>query len=231
LVRTTDLSITSYTHGFYNIPDYFTANRGQNLQVTSVGESYYSDTKKNNFYRLFTNVEMTDLRTITGFRWLGNKMKLKTLPKDCVLFAADGMIVGRSFFFDDLPNTITNIHPWVIVAKDKKITPQYKSVFLSVFLSYLKNIGYLEKIKDKSNGGGLKKSHVEKLIKVPKFPDNIQSDIAKLYYNNVVKLKPNATLDEHKIRNQELGIYQLNMEVLADVEKLSSLVDDIILNG
>ncbi len=172
LVRDTDRLITNYKGGFFHIPDFFKSNRGQNLQVTSIGESYYSDTLKNGFYRLFTNVEMTDMRTITGFRWLGNKNKLTTLPKDCVMLAADGMIVGRSFFFDAMPNTITNIHPWVITAKDKT-QPRYKSVFLSVFLSYLKNIGYLEKIKDKSNGGGLKKHHVEKQIKIPTFADNI----------------------------------------------------------
>jgi hypothetical protein len=98
LVRETNHRITNYKGGFFHIPDFFKANRGQNLQVTSIGESYYSDTQKSGFYRLFTNVEMTDLRTITGYRWLGNKRELAALPKNCVMLAADGMIVGRSFF-------------------------------------------------------------------------------------------------------------------------------------
>lgn len=230
LVRATNNLIENYNGGFFHIPDFFRANRGQNLQVTSIGESYYSDSEKAGFYRLFTNVEMTDQRTITGFRWLGNKRKLSTLPKNCVMLAADGMIVGRSFFFDELPNTITNIHPWVITAKDVK-SPRYKSVFLSIFLSYLKNIGYLEKIKDKSNGGGLKKNHVEKWIKVPKFSDAKQKEIAQHYYNALQPLPPTATLAEHRKRNAELGIYQLNMELLQKREELATLVRDIIVNG
>ncbi|HKI52604.1 MAG TPA: hypothetical protein VJ987_00660 [Anaerolineales bacterium] len=230
LVRETDHLIMNYKGGYYHIPDFFTANRGQNLQVSSIGESYYSDTPKNGFYRLFTNVEMTDLRTITGFRWLGNKRKLATLPENCVMLAADGMIVGRSFFFDKLPNTITNIHPWVITAKDKT-QPRYKSVFLSLFLSYLKNIGYLEKIKDKSNGGGLKANHVEKWIRIPLFPEGLQEQIASYYYNNVEPLDASATLAMQKERNSKQGIFQLNMEILAIRGELEALVSDIILNG
>ena len=63
------------------------------------------------------------------------------------MLAADGMIVGRAFFYDSMDNTITNIHPWIITAKDNNY-PIFKRVFLCLFLSYLKNIGYLEKIKD-----------------------------------------------------------------------------------
>ena len=118
----------------------------------------------------------------------------------------------------------------MITAKNKT-QPRYKTVFLSLFLSYLKNIGYLEKIKDKSNGGGLKKSHVEKLIKIPQFPDRIQEKIADIYYKIVKPTDTVVTLAEQKKRNAKLGIFQLNMEVLALREQLSNLVNDIILNG
>jgi hypothetical protein len=173
---------------------------------------------------------MTDLRTITGFRWLGNKKQLKVLPKNCVLLAADGMIVGRSFFFDELLNTITNIHPWVIAAKEKSL-PRFKTVFLSLFLSYLKNIGYLEKIKDKSNGGGLKKNHVEKWIKIPDFPDDLQEKIASFYYSGSTSLGSKVSLQEQKERNAKLGIFQLNMEILDLRKEWDTLVHEIILNG
>ena len=230
LVRETNYLIENYKNSYYRIPDYFKINRGQNLQVTAIGERYDSDTYKKGFYRIFTNIEMTDMRTITGFRWLGNKKSLTTLPQDCVMFAADGMIVGRSFFFDVLPNTITNIHPWVITSKNKS-QPRYKSVFLSLFLSYLKNIGYLEKIKDKSNGGGLKKNHINKWIKIPCFSDNIQEKIAAIYYQSAKPLDSSLTIKMHKKRNETLGIFQLNMEVLAMREKLAEMVSDIIISG
>ncbi|MHC1679295.1 MAG: hypothetical protein AB9886_02065 [Candidatus Cryosericum sp.] len=229
LVRKTDHRILHYRGGFYHIPERFKSARGQNLQVSSIGESYYSDTPKKGFYRLFTNIEMTDMRTIIGFRWLGNKRKLSTLPKNCVMLAADGT-VGRSFFFDEMPNTITNIHPWIITAKDES-QPRHQSVFLSLFISYLRNIGYLDKIMDKSNGGGLKKNHVEKWIKIPAFPDKIQQETARHYYNDARPLNDDSTLAQRKARNPDLGIFQLNMEVLALREHLSDAVRDIVLHG
>lgn len=229
LVRDTDCRIVNYVGGFYHIPDHFKASRGQNLQVSSIGESYYSNTPRKGFYRLFTTVEMTNMRTIKGFRWLGNKRKLSTLPKNCVMLAAKGT-VGRSVFFDEFPNTITNIDQWVITAKDKS-QPVYRTVFLSLFLSYLRNTGYLDKIKDKCNGGGLTKNAVGKWIKIPSFPDKAQEEVASYYYNNVPPLKDDATLAEQKARNADLGIFQLNMEILALRDHLSDTVREIVLNG
>jgi len=86
-------------------------------------------------------------------------------------------------------------------------------------------------IKDKSNGGGLKKSHVEKLIKIPLFPDYMQENISNHYFNDVRSLGDGAILTEQKKRNEGLGIFQLNMEVLALRERLADLVSDIIIIG
>jgi len=229
-VKDIDLQIANYKNGSLNIIDNFDYCRGQNLQISQIGESYYSKEKKDNFYRMFTNVEMQDNRTISGYRWLGNKNKLTTLPENAIMFAADGMIVGRSFFFEKMENTITNIHPWIITAKEKEY-PIYKRVFLSLFLSYLKNIGYLEKIKDKSNGGGLKKRHLDNYIKYPNFSDEKQKEISIEYYNKVDKnINLINYLEKNQKRNKELGIYQLNMEIFDLKEKLEDLIHKIVMD-
>lgn len=229
LVRKTDRSIVNYKGGYYHIPDYFRTKRGQNLQVTSISKSYYSDTPKIGFYRLFTTAEMTNERTITGFRWLGNRNRLSTLPKECVMLAAKGT-VGRSVFFDELPNTTTNIDQWIVTAKDSS-QPRYRTIFLSLFLSYLRNIGYLDKIKDKSNGGGLTKKPISKWIKIPSFPAKMQEEIAGYYYKVADPLGDDATLADQMARDANTGIFQLNMEVLALREHLLDVVKDIIFNG
>jgi hypothetical protein len=229
LVRQTDRSIVNYRGGYYHIPHCFRTKRGQNLQVTSIGKSYYSDTPKIGFYRLFTTAEMTNERTITGFRWLGNRNQLSTLPRECVMLAAKGT-VGRSIFLDELPNTTTNIDQWIITAKDSS-QPRYRTIFLSLFLSYLRNIGYLDKIKDKSNGGGLTKKPIDKWIKIPSFPAKIQEEIAGYYYRVVNPLDDDATLADQMARDANTGIFQLNMEVLALREHLLGVVKDIISNG
>tara|TARA_B100000674_G_C37948246_1_gene965988 strand:+ start:395 stop:1915 length:1521 start_codon:yes stop_codon:yes gene_type:complete len=230
-VKEIDFEINNFSLGFFYISDFFNYCRGQNLQVSQIGESFYSDTPKDNFYRMFTNVEMQNDRTISGYRWLGNKNKLTTLPDNTVMLAADGMIVGRAFFYDSMDNTITNIHPWIITAKDNNY-PIFKRVFLCLFLSYLKNIGYLEKIKDKSNGGGLKKEHLNKWIKIPNFPEQKQQEIAKLYYNKVdrnINSNLENYLEKEKLRNQEIGIFQLNMEIFTLREYLEKLVYKIVM--
>lgn len=229
-VKKIEFKIKNYTNGYYYMSEKFNYSRGQNLQVSQIGESIYSNIEKKNFYRMFTNIEMQDDRTISGFRWLGNKNNLSLLPDKAIMLAADGMIVGRSFFFDKMENTITNLHPWIIMPKDENM-PIYERVFLSVYLSYLKNIGYLNKIKDKSNGGGLKKNHLDKWIIIPKFDDTIKSQIALQYYNNCNKNKKltlDNYLDEEFKRNNVIGIYQLNMELFELRNKLEEVIDKLV---
>jgi len=231
-VREVEFITENYINWFSNISDNFNYCRWQNLQVSQIWESYYSNSPKKNFYRIFTNIEMQDNRTISWFRYIWNKNKLTTLPENWIMLAADWMIVWRSFFFDKMENTITNIHPWVITAI-KKDTEQYKSVFLSLYLSYLKNIWYLAKIKDKANWWWLKKIHLDKWIKIPNFPDLKQKEIAKEYYNKVEKncdLGFGDYLEKEKERNEKLWIFQLNMEIFELREVLENLVDKVVLD-
>lgn len=230
-VKRIEFKIKNYKNGYYYMGEKFNYSRGQNLQVSQIGESIYSNVKKDNFYRMFTNIEMQDDRTISGFRWLGNKNKLDLLPNKAILLAADGMIVGRSFFFDEMENTITNLHPWIIMPKDENM-PIYERAFLSIYLSYLKNIGYLNKIKDKSNGGGLKKNHLDKWIIIPKFDDEVKNQISQQYYNNSNKnigLTLDNYLEKEIKRNKSIGIYQLNMELFELRKKLEDTIDKLVL--
>ena len=229
-VKEIEFNIKNYENGYYYMGELFNYSRGQNLQVSQIGESIYSDTEKKNFYRMFTNIEMQDDRTISGFRWLGNKNKLTVLPDNSVMLAADGMIVGRSFFCGTMENTITNLHPWVITPKDESMLI-YERVFLSVYLSYLKNIGFLNKIKDKSNGGGLKKNHLDKWIVIPKIDNEIKKKTACEYYNEYDKnddLSLDNYLDKEIKRNNIVGIYQLNMELFSLREKLGEVIDKLV---
>ena len=222
-------SIELYKGGYFNLLDRYNANRGQNLQVSNIGISIYSNEKKNNFYRLITNVELTDDRTISTFRYLGNKNQLTLIPKNSIFLSADGS-VGRCIYIQDLGKTITNIHPWILISKDEE-TPVFENIFTAMFLGYLKTVGYYEKIKDKSNGGGIKLSHLENWIKIPDFPKELKKEIAFNYYNDVEKNKELSIenyLEKEKKRNNIIGIWQLNIELLNLKEQLEQLVNDIV---
>ena len=223
------LAIETYEHGYFQLLDRYNAKRGQNLQISNIGLSIYSSEPKPNFYRLVTNVEFTEERTISTFRYLGNKKDLTLIPKNSILLSADGS-VGRCIYVNDLGKTITNIHPWVITSKNKK-EEQYKSIFTAMFLGYLRTVGFYEKIQDKSNGGGIKLPHLQNWISIPNFPEELQKEIAKEYFNEVEgneNLSLENYLEKEKQRNSELGIWQLNMEVFELKEKLEKIISDIV---
>jgi len=224
-----DFLIKNYEGGYFSLLSKYSANRGQNLQISNIGDSIYSNIEKTNFYRLFTNVELTDKRTISSYRWLGNKNKLTLIPKKTIFLSADGT-VGRCIYIDDAGKSITNIHPWII-NKINKNDRDFEDILVSMFLGFLYTKKYYEKIKDKANGGGIKLNHLQKYLIIPNFPDSKQQKIAKEYYNKI-DCNQNLTLDNYleleKARNDQLGIFQLNMEIFTLREKLEDIIDKII---
>ena len=84
------------------------------------------------------------------------------------------------------------------------------------------------------SGGHLSPSYFDTYLRIPKFPDHIQSDIARLYHNPDQSQEVQPTLDEfleyHHSRNGELGIWDLHR----DIRNLrSTLMNtfDVILEG
>ncbi|AFI04550.1 hypothetical protein HCW_06450 [Helicobacter cetorum MIT 00-7128] len=224
-----DFLIRNYENGFFKLLSKYEANRGNNLAISIIGESIYSETQKDNFYRLFTNVELSNDRTISNYRWLGNKNKLKLIPPKTIFLSADGT-VGRCIYLNDMGYTITNYHPWNI-NRIRKTESEFEDVFVAMFLGFLYKKNFYEKIKDKANGGGIKLNHLERYIKIPNFPKYKQQEIAKEYYNPLGKnniLTLQNYLEKEKERNKNIGIFQLNMEVFELKERLSDLIHKII---
>lgn len=225
-----DFSVRNYNKGFYPLLKKYKATRWQNLQISNIGESIYSDVEKPNFYRLFTNVELTDSRTISSYRWLWNKNNLTLIPQKTIFLSADGT-VWRCIYISNPGNTITNIHPWNI-NRINPVKEEYEDILIAMFLGYLYKKSFFEKIKDKANGWGIKLNHLEKYIKIPNFPTDKQQEISGFYFNPVpenVDLDLKSYLTKEKVRNSKIWIFQLNMEVLELREKLEDLVDAIVM--
>jgi len=227
--RSIKQSVENYEHGFFKLLDKYNAKRGPNLAISVIGRSIYSDKVKDNFYRLITNVEFTEDRTISTYRYLGNKNDLPLIPKNCIMLSADGS-VGRCIYVEDLGESITNYHPWLITPNAEN-REQYKNIYTAMFLGYLRAVGFYEKIQDKSNGGGIKLPHLQNWISIPEFPKELQQKIANEYHNEVDQNK-NLTLATYlaaeKTRNGNLGIWQLNMELFTLRERLEKVISDIV---
>lgn len=75
---------------------------------------------------------------------------------------------------------------------------------------------YLDCVKSKANGGGLREEHISNVL-VPQFPDSVKKIINMHYFNN-------AEL------NIDKGIYQLNLEMFEQKAKLEKIIYDIVMN-
>ena len=221
-------SIQNYKFGYFKLLDKYNSKRGQNLQVSNIGDSYYSTKSKKGFYRLVTTMELSDNRTIHSYRYLGNKNKLSTVKTNSIMLSADGT-VGKSIFIGE-EHFISNIHQWILTGNSN--LPKHKIVFVSLFLQWLRNQNFYEYIKDKANGGAIKEPHLQKFLNIPKFPATIQNEISLNYYNDVARTNNSLTnyLSNELQRNKELGIWQLNMECFELKAKINKIVEKIVLN-
>jgi hypothetical protein len=77
--KRTVFEIQNYENGFQTINELgFTLSRGQNLQVSNIGESIYSTKKHPNFYTLMLPKFLSKYGTVDTIEYLGNPNKLKT---------------------------------------------------------------------------------------------------------------------------------------------------------
>lgn len=222
--------ITNYKHGYANYKELgFDIGRGQNLQLSNIGKSIYSDEPKSNFYRLMAPTDISEYRTVRQFRYLGNKKNLDLLKQGDVVFGAEGFCKGRVVILaDEVQRTISNIHGITFHHKQGDIT---RGIFLGCFLGYLRNIGLVDAIGAGGSGGSLAIGYFHH-VPFPKFPDHKQSEIARLYHNPAPPPTDKPTLDTfvdwHRRWNENLGIWELDREMKSLQRTLADAQEKII---
>lgn len=218
----------NYNKGFSSIEELdFSIKRGQNLQISCIGESYYSDYPKKGFVPLITSTNINFSRQILNISYIGNKKKLIEIQENDIMIAATGVNTGKTYIFPEkIKNTVSNINSFFLNYKDKTL-----SIFIGLFLSYLSQFDYCKKIGSQSNGGSILDKDVKK-FEIPNFPESKQQQIAQLYYNPLEKntgLDLENYLEREHARNSEVGIFQLNMEIFSLREQLEDLVHKIVM--
>jgi len=206
--------IENYAPGCATYEDLgFEISRGQNLQVSCIGKSFYSDEPRPGFYRLAAPSDLSEDRTVRQFRYLGNKKQLSLLRKGDVVFGAEGFCKGRVVILaDEMRRTITNIHGVIFHPKDGDIV---KGIFLGCFLGYLRDEGIVDAIGAGGSGGSLAIGYFHHVI-FPRFPRTVQESIAELYHNPASSPQRPCTLRNfvawHREWNDQLGIWELDRE-------------------
>lgn len=223
--------IQNYKNGFETISDLgFTLSRGQNLQVSNIGESIYSKKKYSNFYTLMLPKFLSKYGTVDKIEYLGNQNDLKTLQKGDLIFGAEGFEKGRSIvIIEEQSRVITNIHGITIQQKEHNVN---KAIFVKCCLDYFRDKGLIDLYAVGGNGGSLAQKYWD-IIPFPKFEEQKQKEIALLYHNLTITYPTNTFtlenfLEEDKKYNEQAGIFELDKTAKQLKEILNHAIDNII---
>lgn len=220
--------IFNYKKGAKSIDKWkFKIKRGQNLQVSQIGKSIYSDKLKENFYTLIRPTNFSEFGTVEKFEYLGNSKKLSLLEAGDIVFSAEGTI-GKCVLFDDpKKHWITNIHGIVLNKKDHNIK---ESAFVSCFLRFLRHWGILDYISVGGQGGSLAKKYWKDVL-IPNFSESKQQKISSLYYNQIDypdKLNLAKFITKDQKWNEQAGIIEIDKLIKQMKECLNSVLDKIV---
>ena len=115
----------------------------------------------------------------------------------------------------------TNIHGTMLYPIDNQ-TDIIKSIFLGLYLNYMRHKGILTKMSVGANGGSFAVGYWNNII-IPCVDEAFQKKLAKIY-DNKIQLKP-VVFDKENL--MEAGIYQLNNFLIKCKELLKKVCEDI----
>jgi type I restriction enzyme S subunit len=224
-----EFQLLNYSCGTNDIRNLgFDISRGQNLQVSCIGKSIYSEDKVEGFYTLIIPKNISVYGTPLKYGYLGSSKKLKTLKAGDIIFGAEGFEKGRSLvIFEDQDNTITNIHGITLNHSKRDVA---LSVFVKCFLDYLRQIGLIDLYAVGGNGGSLAQKYWD-VIPFPNFPDTKQKEIVNLYYKLVPQKNITRAGDYFEYDrnwNNNAGIFQIDESLKKTKEHLEFVINKII---
>lgn len=197
--------IENYKYGSSSFEELgYSITRGQNLQISNIGKSIYSDKPINyRFYQLILSNSITNNMSFRTEMFLGSKKNLKTIKYGDIIFTCRGNL-GRCFInCSSNNNIITNIDNVHISSDTQNID---NKVMVGCFLHYLREKEYLKNISIQGSGAdSFTKYHFD-MIKIPNFPKEIEKKLANLYCNNEVNDLAISNI-ENEIQNY--GIFYL----------------------
>lgn len=222
--------IQNYKGGYKAFQDFgFKLIRGNNLAISIIGKSVYSETDYPNFYKLLLPKNIDKYGTIIKREFLGNPNNLLRLKKGDIVFGAEGFEKGRSVIvFDESGKSITNFHGMTIRHESENLNT---TIYFKCLLDYLRNKGLIDLYATGGNGGSLSQSYWN-TIPFPVFGDEKQKEIISLYHNPDSNYQTNRfTLDnfleQDNSFNETAGIYELDKTAKQLKEILNKAIDDI----
>lgn len=210
--------VTNYKNSFFNIPE-------KSIRPGKTPEDYfYTNYKADNTFEWVTPKNLSQRRLIFK-TYLHTKQKPVT--KKYSLIFSGIRYVGNCFFVESDKEPIYCNQNTLVINYSDKIEEQ-----LYILCYFSSQIG--KKLQLMQRVFGIVPILYSKdfaKIPIPKLPSEIQKEISKEYYHQTDTNKALSLaeyLDKEKVRNSNLGIFQLNTEILELKEKLATIIDKII---
>ena len=215
-------NIENYKNGFTNLEGFgFKTQRGPSLQVRDLGRSIQTSTYRKGYSILIYPSDISSSGYIEKVTYLGARNPIWYLSEKYILFASEGTI-GKTFVIcDDTMHFTTNIHGTMIYPRDISTDIKY-SIFLGLYLNWLRSNEVLLKLSVGANGGSFAVGYWDNIL-IPKVDECFMDNLAILY-NNDIELNP-AEFNLDVLR--KAGIYQLNSFLIKCKALLNRLCNDI----
>lgn len=215
-------NVVNYKNGYTRLGGFgFKTQRGPSLQIRDLGRSIQTEKYRKGYSILIYPSDISSSGYIEKVKYLGARNPIWFLGEKYILFASEGTI-GKTFIIcDDKMHFTTNIHGTMIYPKDMH-TDIKKSIFLGLYLNYLRSSDVLYKLSVGANGGSFAVGYWGNIL-IPKVDDSFMDKLAELYNNNVDL--NSAIFDLTLI--EKSGIYQLNSFLIKCKALLQRVCDDL----
>lgn len=215
-------NIENYRNGYTDLEGFgFKTQRGPSLQVRDLGRSIQTDKYRKGYNILIYPSDISSAGYVEKVTYLGARNRVWFLGEKYILFSSEGTI-GKTFIIcDDTMHFTTNIHGTMIYPIDMNTDIKY-SVFLGLYLNWLRSKDVLVKLSVGANGGSFAVGYWGNIL-IPRVDEQLMDRLLKIY-NHDIKLEP-SIFNIKQI--QDSGIYQLNNFLIKCKALLRLLCDDI----
>ena len=206
----------------------FTVTPGPSLEIKILRTRIDSDTYRPSYYTLILPTNISVYGTMNILQYLGTAKSLPLLKQGDIVFGEAGFQKGRSIvLLDNWPKCTTNAHGLYARRSDGDIN---KSVFFRCIFNWYRTMRLIDIMAVGGSGGHFSPEYFD-YIRIPKFPECKQEEIAQLYHHDTPPQgKPtlDTFVDWHRCLNDGLGICELDREMKALQCILSEVQEQII---
>jgi len=207
----------------------FTVTPGPSLEIKIIHTRIDSELYRPGYYSLILPTNISIYGTMNILPYLGTAKKLPLLVRGDIVFGEAGFHKGRSIvLLDEWPRCTTNAHGLYARRADGDLQ---KSVFFRCIFNWYRSVRLIDIMAVGGSGGHFSPEYFD-YVRVPKFPEHEQSEIARLYHHDgeqpATELRLENFVDWHSQWNNELGIWELDREMKSLQRTLYDVQERII---